>query len=237
MGLNNNRARWKWLLAVAAVAALVAFFCIGKAGHELRPGDVSRLANFLHSFGVFAVVAGMLAIFLQTWFPLVPFILIAGANAYVFGLAGGFAVNYGMSCAAALSMFVIARYVARERVEARLAKMPSARTFNEKLEQHGFLYTLIGRLIPVIPSLVINLGAGVSKIRLRSFLAATLIGKLPIVFLETLIGHDLLHFREHKGRLAIVLALFVLLLWIGHRLKARWTAGKRQPLDLAMGDD
>ncbi|MEF3303948.1 TVP38/TMEM64 family protein [Paenibacillus sp. GYB003] len=224
--MNNRFYRLKYGIPLALFAAALYFVMFTKPGKELRHGDVERLADLLHSFGIFAVMAGMLAIFFQTWFPFIPFVLIAGANAYVFGLYGGFAINYGMSCAAAASAYFIARYVARDFVETKLAKYAAVQTFNRKLEKHGFMYTLLGRLIPVIPSSLINLGAGVSNIRFRPFFTATVIGKLPIVLLETLIGHDLIRFKEHKGRLMVVLLLFAALLWISHLVKRKWAAGR-----------
>ncbi|GAA3407159.1 TVP38/TMEM64 family protein [Paenibacillus hodogayensis] len=223
------RRRLKYTVPLALFAAAAYFIWFTNAGRELRRGNVEQLADLLHSFGVFAVVAGMLAIFFQTWFPFIPFVLIAGTNAYVFGLYGGFAINYGMSCAAAVSAFVVARYLAHDWVEAKLAKYASVHAFNRNLERQGFVYTLIGRLIPVIPSSLINFGAGVSKIRFRSFFTATLIGKLPIVLLETLIGHDLFRFKEHKGRLLVVLLLFALLLGVGRLVQRKWAGKRREP--------
>jgi hypothetical protein len=45
------------------------------------------------------------------------------------------------------------------------------------------------------------------------------IGKFPIIMLESFIGHDLLHFRQYKGRLMLLCAVFVLLLLIGAAFK------------------
>jgi uncharacterized membrane protein YdjX (TVP38/TMEM64 family) len=228
--LNNIRLGWKFSIPLAFFGATLYLVLFTESGRELRHGNVEQLADLLHSFGIFAVIAGMMAIFFQTWFPFIPFVLIAGANAYVFGLYGGFVINYVMSCVSAAAAFVIARYVAHDYVEAKLSKYASVQSFNRKMELNGFFYTLIGRLMPIVPSSLINFGAGVSNIRFRPFFAATVIGKLPIVLLETLIGHDLLRFQEHKGRFMLVLMLFVLLLWLGHRLKPKWT-GKHDDID------
>jgi uncharacterized membrane protein YdjX (TVP38/TMEM64 family) len=230
IGLNNIRLGWKFTIPLALFGAVAYFVMFTEPGRELRHGNVEQLADLLHSFGIFAVLAGLMAIFFQTWFPFIPFVLIAGANAYVFGLYGGFAINYAMSCVSAAAAFFIARYVAHDYVETKLVKYAYIRSFNRKLEHNGFIYTLLGRLMPIIPSSLVNFGAGISKIRFRPFFVATIIGKLPIVWMETLIGHDLIRFQEHKGRLMIVLLLFVLLLWLGHRLKHKWTA-KRDDTD------
>lgn len=222
----NGRLHWKLGIPLALFGAAAWLVLFTEPGRGLRHGDVEQLADMLHSFGIFAVIAGMLAIFFQTWFPFVPFVLVAGANAYVFGLYGGFAINYAMSCVSSAAAFFIARYAARDYAEARLAKYEVVRSFNRKLERHGFFYTLVGRLMPILPSTLINVGAGLSGIGFRPFFAATLLGKLPIVLLETLIGHDLFRFGEHKGRLLFALLLLVLLLGLSRVVKRRWTAGR-----------
>jgi uncharacterized membrane protein YdjX (TVP38/TMEM64 family) len=89
------------------------------------------------------------------------------------------------------------------------------------MERSGFLYVLFGRLIPVIPSSLINMGAGVSKIRFRPFLFATLLGKFPIVFLESQITNYLLHFKQYRGRLLLLLAIFATLIAIGYAFRKR----------------
>ncbi|MEC0209658.1 hypothetical protein P4H70_12025 [Paenibacillus ehimensis] len=78
-------------------------------------------------------------------------------------------------------------------------------------------------MIPVIPSFGINLGAAVMKVKPRDFVIGTLIGKAPMIFLESVISHDLLHIGRYKGRLFAALALFFVLLYIGSYYKNKWT--------------
>ena len=193
-----------------------------KTGYDLRHYDVGRLAEQLRSLGFFSLLAGMALVFLQVWFPVIPFVLVAGANVLVFGFGKGFAINYGMACLAALAAFVFARYVAYDRVEDRLSKYASFRVFSRRLERNAFFYTLLARLVPAIPSFVVNFGAGLSRVRLRPFVLATMIGKLPTVWLETMVGHDLLHWKAYKGRLTLLMALLAFLVGIGGFVKKIW---------------
>jgi hypothetical protein len=41
-----------------------------------------------------------------------------------------------------------------------------------------------------------------------------------------MIGHDLLHFKQHRGRLLLLLALFALLIYLGSLFK-KSLAGKK----------
>ncbi|WP_426447293.1 TVP38/TMEM64 family protein [Paenibacillus sp. S-38] len=185
--------------------------------------DIRHLTDTLGSLGFFGQACGALLILLQTIVPFVPFVVVAGANVLLFGLWLGFLVNYVFACLGAVLAFYGTRSFGREWAQARLARYPLADRFNEKLEKHGLLYITLSRVIPVLPSFAINMAAAVTRVRSRDFIVGTLIGKMPMILLESLIGHDLLHFTKHKGRLLILLALFGLLLAAGGYLKMRWT--------------
>ncbi|WJH37471.1 VTT domain-containing protein [Paenibacillus sp. CC-CFT747] len=125
--------------------------------------------------------------------------------------------------------FFFARYYGHSWVEKKLDRYPAVLEFNKRLETHGFFYVLVGRLIPILPSTAINLGAGVSKIRVSHFILATLIGKLPIVYLESTIAHDMLHIHKHKGRLVLYVVIFLVLLYIGSLFKSKITGKFNSP--------
>lgn len=178
--------------------------------------------EILQSWGIWGHLAGALLAFLQTIFPFAPFVVIAGANVLFFGLWPGFLVNYTMSVLGALTLFWFARNYAGGWVEKKLERYAYIEKFNRKLEQHGFLYILISRVVPILPSFVINLAAAVMKVKTRDFVLGTIIGKLPMVFLESLLSHDLLYFHQNKSRLILLVLIFVGLLLIGNKYKKKW---------------
>jgi uncharacterized membrane protein YdjX (TVP38/TMEM64 family) len=167
-------------------------------------------------------LAGALLAYVQTVIPFVPFVVVAGANVLLFGLWLGFLVNYVMAVLGAITAFWFARNYGRRWVEKKLEKYPQLGKFNEKLERNGFLYIAISRVIPVLPSFAINLGAAITRVRGKDFFLGTVVGKLPMIFLESLIGHDLLYFHHNKGRLLLLSLVFIALLLIGNRFKRKW---------------
>lgn len=209
-------------VAVAAVAALLYYLLFTRTGVKLTHTNVKQLAIYLRSLGPWALVLGMAAVLVQTIVPFVPFVVVAGTNVLVFGLVQGVLINYSMACAGATLAFLFARSTGHSMVERRLSHYPSVMAFNRMMEARGLIYVLIGRLVPVIPSAAINLGAGVSKISFRHFLIGTLIGNLPIVYLESAIAHDMLYIRQHRGRLLLYLVILLGLLAIGHYLKKKY---------------
>ncbi|OXM85888.1 TVP38/TMEM64 family protein [Paenibacillus rigui] len=184
--------------------------------------NVHHLSDILDSWGIMGHLAGALLAYVQTLVPFVPFVVVAGANVLLFGLWLGFLVNYVMSVLGAITAFWFARTYGRTWVEKKLGKYPQLAKFNERLKRNGFLYIAIARVIPVLPSFAINLGAAVTKVKGRDFFLGTVVGKLPMIFLESLIGHDLLYFHHNKGRLLLLLLVFIILMLIGNRYKRKW---------------
>jgi uncharacterized membrane protein YdjX (TVP38/TMEM64 family) len=171
--------------------------------------------------GIYGQIIGVLLVFLQTFFPFIPFVVVAGTNVAIFGFKAGFIVNYLTSVLSAVSFFYAARYFGHAWVTRKLQRFPFLIPFSNRMVSQGFLYVLLGRFIPVLPSSAINLAAGVTGTRFGAFFAATVIGKLPIVFLESMIAHDLFHFRKYKDRLLLLLLIFALLILLGHWFKKR----------------
>lgn len=187
--------------------------------------NVHHLSDFLGSLGWYGYAAGALLVLLQTIFPFVPFVLVAGANVLVFGLWLGFLVNYVFSVLGATIAFLVFRYYGRAWAEKKLEPYGYIKKFNDKLERHGLLVIAISRIVPVFPSFAINLAAAVMKVRARDFIIGSMIGKAPMILLESLIGHDLLFIRHHKGRLLILVLVFVIMVMIGNHLKNKWIKG------------
>jgi len=204
-----------WLITAAILILLAAAVLM------LLEVDLSQISTYLVSLGLLGILLGSLFVYLQTFFPFVPFVLLAGANVAICGMTWGLILNYVMASLGATTAFFIARKLGLGWVDRQISKYPVIRGFNEKLGEHGFFYILMGRLIPIIPSSAISVGAGVSSISTRAYLLGTWIGKAPIVALETLIAHDAIHFREHKSRFFLLLAIFVVMMLIGHYLKNR----------------
>lgn len=218
----------KYAILLIILGLMVFFLFFTETGDILLHSNVNQISAYMGSYGTLSVFFGMLAVFGQTLFPYLPFVVVAGANVLMFGLFWGFAINYSMSILGALASFLFARYLARDWVDLRLQKYPQLSIFKQNIEKNGFFYILIGRFIPVLPSTIINWGSGLSRLSWGPFIMATMIGKLPMVFLESLIGHDLLHFKENKGRLLLLIVIFLLLVGLGSWMKKKTVRNQNQ---------
>ncbi|PZE22550.1 TVP38/TMEM64 family protein [Paenibacillus xerothermodurans] len=184
--------------------------------------NVHHLSEMFETWGLWGHAAGALLVYIQTLVPVLPFLVVAGANVLIFGFWLGFIVNYVMTVLGAVTAFWIARHYGGGWLHRKLAKYSYLNAFSSKLKRHGFFYMTLSRFIPMIPSFVINYGAALMKVKPRHFVLGTIAGNLPMIFLESLVGHDLLYFQHNKGRLMLLGAIFVILFLIGRAAKKKW---------------
>lgn len=118
-------------------------------------------------------------------------------GATILSLAGGFLfgtllatlyVNLGATTGATLA-FLMARYLFRDAVERKFGgKLTS---FQKGFAQNAFNYLLMLRLIPLFPFSLINLGSGLTRIPLITYIVATAIGIIPGSFVYCNAGKQL----------------------------------------------
>ena len=93
--------------------------------------------------------------------PSMPFTLLAPM---LFGVATGVAVMVAASSASAACGFLIARYLARDAVTARLGDSPGFARLCTLVERHDWLLIPVLRTFPIVPFMVVNYGFGLTGI-------------------------------------------------------------------------
>jgi len=119
------------------------------------------------------------------------------------------AANIGATAA-----FLLARALGREGIERLLGGR--LKGLDAATGQHGFVGLLILRLIPLVPFNALNFGAGLTAMRWRDYVLATVIGILPgtIVYVfsaDALVQGATGASAEARTRLFIAAGLFLVL--------------------------
>jgi uncharacterized membrane protein YdjX (TVP38/TMEM64 family) len=169
------------LLIAAVVAAVIALFFAFDLGRfltlESLKSNRDALITFYHK-NRFIMAGAFIAIYIsQTALSLPGAAILSLAAGAVFGaVMGTLYVNIGATVGATLA-FLVARYLFHDVIQnkfgSRLEKI------NKELETRGLNYLLFLRLVPVFPFFLINLGAGLTNMSLRTFIFGTMIGIIP----------------------------------------------------------
>ncbi len=171
----------KKLLIAAVVAALIALFFGFDLGRFLTLESLKTNRDALTAFyqknRVIMAGAFIFIYIVQTALSLPGAAVLSLAAGAIFGaLIGTLYVNIGATVGATLA-FLVARYLFHDVIQNKFG--PRLEKINRELETRGFNYLLFLRLVPLFPFFLINLGAGLTKISLRTFFFGTMIGIIP----------------------------------------------------------
>jgi uncharacterized membrane protein YdjX (TVP38/TMEM64 family) len=137
---------------------------------------------------------GMAGIFIFIGFYAVATVLLAPGSVitigagFAFGLWKGFlAVSAGSTLGAALA-FLVARFVAREKVVAISRRNEKFRRIDDAIGKEGAKLIFLLRLSPVIPFNVSNYFYGLTAVKFWPYVLASWMGMIPGTFLYVYIG-------------------------------------------------
>ncbi len=204
----------KKLILIAVLAGGLAAFFYLDLGRFLTLDALKENKDALRDFtdvNYGTMVILFVAVYcLQTAFSFPGATVFTLAGGFLFGtLLGTLYVNIAATAGATLA-FLAARYLFRDAVERRLGERLSA--IHRGLERNAFNYLLTLRLIPIFPFFLINLGFGLTRIPLGTYVVATAVGIIPGTFVYANAGKQL-GTIESVGDIASpgVLGAFVLL--------------------------
>lgn len=155
-------------------------------GGRALAGLLPAFTRWLESPGM-AAPALFVLVYAAAAVALVPGSVLTLAAGAAFGLWRGVLLVMIGASLGALASFLIARYVARERVARRLAADPRLRQIDEAVRDSGLLIMFLMRLSPAFPFGLQNYALGLTGVRLRDF-ALALVGMLPGTMLYTYAG-------------------------------------------------
>ncbi|MBI3556646.1 MAG: TVP38/TMEM64 family protein [Deltaproteobacteria bacterium] len=182
---NNPLRHWRLALFVALVlAAAIAYRTTGVRTY-LQPAMILHVRSQVLTYGIGGQLAFILfyALIVSFGLPNMPFQLAAGA---LYGISVSFVMMIAGVNLGALGAFFIARRLGRKGVEElfghRLIEL------NRRIEKGGFRFVLVLRLIPLMPFNAVNYAAGISRLKLRDYVTANLVGMIPLTLVHVILG-------------------------------------------------
>ena len=176
--------RWlNWQTGVFVVALLLVGAGAGDAPFASWFKHVHRLVVHMGWAGP----AVFVLIYMVGTVLCVPGIVMSVAAGLLFGLWGIPVVSLGGTIGATLA-FIIARYLAREKLERMAAGNATFKAIDEAVSGHGGKLVALLRLSPMIPFNVSNYLYGLTDVQLAPYVLGTWIGTIPVICLEVYLG-------------------------------------------------
>lgn len=179
------------------VAALFATVALTGDLSADRVRDTAQDAGPLAPLA-FIVVSALLTV------AMFPGPLLSGASGLLFGTALGTPVSILAATLGACLAFSLSRRFGASAVDELSGRR--VRVVQDWIGSRGFLAVLYARILPAMPYNIVNYAAGVTRVPLLTFAAATAIGCAPRAFAYTALGGNL----SNLGSPAAIVAFAVL---------------------------
>ena len=220
---KENSVKAVTLVIFIAVLALIHVLnpdFYGEFWHVATSGNMQETVDYIDSFGAWAMVFSFLLDVLINALGFLPSIFVSTANGLLFGIVPGIIVSWLAETVGVIISFILMLTILRSSAEKLIAKSKYLQKADDFSGRNGFKIMLILRAMPYFPSGILTALGAVSKISLRDYALANLIGKFPSTSLEVVIGHDVVNYQQNLDRLMIVIVLVCIIygaIWYYHR--------------------
>ena len=209
----------KWLLVLLVLVGLYVMIQFTSVSEIFNREQLTAIFHDLGVVGPFALMGLMTLAVVVSPIPSFPIDLAAGA---VYGpFWGAVYVLIGAELGAILS-FLIGRALGKDVLSRWLKR---GITFCEECTDHHLFGLMIAaRLVPVFSFDIVSYGAGLTKMSLKAFALATLLGMIPPTFAFTYLGSSVLSVQWPFILSGVLLVAMFLLLpkWIMKYPHAWW---------------
>ncbi len=180
----------------------------------IKAGEWSTLKKIMGGDFKSVLLVTMGLMIIQNLFSLVPFLLLTAFNIWLFGFIYGYFWSLIGNILGSLLVFYLARYSihswGQNYKDVQLKK---------KVEENGFSTILIARMLPIIPSSIINIAGGISNIHQKDFILSTVIGHTIFVFVLSIFSLGIISLDQQY--IAYLLVSLLVLFVIGIKVKTR----------------
>lgn len=157
----------------AALALVIYFTLRTDTAALLLAGDTEALRQQTHGSFFLLLIITLLLMVVQNLFTIIPLLLMITVNVSVFGFWQGYLWSWVTSLVGATVCFFVTRYWFQDLFN---------RIINEKLrgkiENSGAWFVFVGRVLPFMPTSVVNIASGMSSLQYKGFFYATLWGNM-----------------------------------------------------------
>lgn len=148
---------------------------------------VPELVQYIRGLGLIAPIFTFVLFAVQAALPIFPYILLAAAGGIIFGFKLGLFLAWSGALAGACLAYWICRIIGYQRLSDYLERRWQYSI--PDLNPSASFWTIVAaRVIPIIPTPLINLVAAVSGVPFWTFFASSAIGKIPTAVLYTGLG-------------------------------------------------
>ena len=173
---------------IASVILPLLLLYIAKTFFGVSQADINGWMTALDDT-VWAIPVTIILFCLLAFIGAPQWMLVAGAI-LAFGTIEGSILSWFASLCSASLGFFLGQILGAERLSRVDDKL--VQKLSNAVRKNGFMTSLVVRLVPTGPAILVNLAAGVSRMKYRHFLSGTAIGIIPKILIIALVGQGII---------------------------------------------
>lgn len=166
------------------------------------------LNDFLLSLGILAPILSSVLIVLEGTLAFLPLFVFITINILTLGPVLGIISSWILTILGSLICFILFRSGVAKLLSKKFKRQGNK--FTRTIKKLKFTQIVLFISIPFMPSFFVNMGAGLSKIPVKKYFYALIIGKLFVILFWGYVGSNLIDcFRNPESLIKIVVLVLV----------------------------
>lgn len=212
--MNKRKLIFRVIGYVAFVLCL--FFLLKRSGltvADLTPETIQTLA---HNNILLILLIMLVIMVMQNLFTFIPLVLVIATNITLFGFWHGYLYGCFCSVIGSTLIFLSIRYLFQDAFSNSKTKK-----YQERIEKNGFLFVLSGRVLPFMPTNLINIASGLSSIKTSHFVIATTVGNMIYGLVLASASFSIILATTHNRLYLLLIVLVSLIAVLLYRIMKR----------------
>lgn len=176
--------------------------------------DIQQFQQIAEEHRIIGTILAVLFPFAEAFLPFLPLAAFVVANATAYGLWFGFLFSWGGAVLGSYCVFLIIRKFGHARIFTFITNRESIKKLIAWIEMQGFTPLFILLCFPFTPSAVVNVVAGLSNLKKKSYLMTIMCSKFIMILIISWIGSDLQSLITKPWK-TVLIVLLLIAMWFG----------------------
>ena len=180
--------------------------------------QLEYLITLLENLVQFGPLGGILLAMIEAFFPPLPLSLFVTINVMAFGFFFGYIYSFVGTTVGSVLVFFIIKKLGQERFERRIERSRRLKNIFIWIKAKGFIPIFILLTFPFTPSIVVCGLAALADVKNRTYIWATVLGKMFMVLSLSFIGYNITSFVTQPVKSIILILATISVSFIAKRI-------------------
>lgn len=188
--------------------------------NEFLNNAYNFIMYLISSSVIFGPIFACILIFFESLLPILPLFVFITIVFIAYGYVVGFIISYILTSLGCFFSFYLFRKVFKSVVDKKLRSHDKINTLMKKIDKLDLSYLVLLIAIPFTPAFLVNIAAGLSKMKFKRFAVAIIIGKIFLVGFWGFIGTSLVESLKNP-KIMLVIAIMLLVAYICSKIVSK----------------